>query len=578
MKANLVVPDIRDNYIENLLTAYGIQDLEKYLNPTFESIQNPEDFNNIKEGAELLINSCNNKEKILLIVDCDCDGFTSAAIFYQYVKRIWPDIDIEYRLHEGKQHGLEDHIDWIESNPVYGLIVLPDSSSNDKEYHDRLLQYGMKCLILDHHITDVELSDNAVVINNQLSEKYLNKDLTGAGVVYQFCRYLDSVLDKNYANDYIDLAALGIDGDMGSLLNIENRTILDYGFKNINNFFFKCLIDKQSYSMGGKITPISVAFYIVPLINAMIRVGTMAEKERMFLAFIDGQYMVPSNKRGAKGTLEMVAVESARECTNARNHQNKFKEEMVEKLSKKIDDENLLKNKILFIRLEDDMDFPSELNGLVCMNLVSKYKRPTIVARLNKDGEIKGSARGLNQSELESFKNFLTDSGFFMYAQGHDNAFGVGIEDRELDEFHKYANDALKDINFNESVYDVQFAREGKDLDINDIIEISDTYSNIWGTDVPEPLIYIKKIRITPKDIQIMGKNQDTLKITYNGIAYMKFHAKEMIAELSKCEGNMELEFIGRGNINEWGGRKTPQIFIDNYNIVQLKDNNILDF
>ena len=115
MKANLVVPDIRDNYIENLLTAYGIQDLEKYLNPTFESIQNPEDFNNIKEGAELLINSCNDKEKILLIVDCDCDGFTSAAIFYQYVKRIWPDIDIEYRLHEGKQHGLEDHIDWIEN-------------------------------------------------------------------------------------------------------------------------------------------------------------------------------------------------------------------------------------------------------------------------------------------------------------------------------------------------------------------------------------------------------------------------------------------------------------------------------
>ena len=67
-------------------------------------------------------------------------------------------------------------------------------------------------------------------------------------------------------------------------------------------------------------------------------------------------------------------------------------------------------------------------------------------------------------------------------------------------------------------------------------------------------------------------------RITYNGIAYMKFHAKEMIAELSKYEGNMELEVIGRGNINKWGGRKTPQIFIDNYNIIQLKDNNILDF
>ena len=135
MKANLVVPDIRDNYIENLLTAYGIQDLEKYLNPTFESIQNPKDFNNIKEGAEVLINSCNNKEKILLIVDCDCDGFTSAAIFYQYVKRIWPDIDIEYRLHEGKQHGVNDCMDYIKTIPEKSVdLILTDPPYNIAQY------------------------------------------------------------------------------------------------------------------------------------------------------------------------------------------------------------------------------------------------------------------------------------------------------------------------------------------------------------------------------------------------------------------------------------------------------------
>jgi single-stranded-DNA-specific exonuclease len=71
--------------------------------------------------------------------------------------------------------------------------------------------------------------------------------------------------------------------------------------------------------MNNVVTPMSVAFYIVPMMNAMIRVGTMEEKQRLFRALIDGHEKIPCNKRGAKGTLEEAAVESLRECTNARS-------------------------------------------------------------------------------------------------------------------------------------------------------------------------------------------------------------------------------------------------------------------
>lgn len=435
--------------------------------------------------------------------------------------------------------------------------------------------YGIPCLILDHHLTDVAISSNAVVINNQLSENYTNKDLTGAGVVYQFCRYVDTQYMTNYADDFIDLAALGIDADMGSLLNIENRYILLKGFSNIRNFFFQTLVEKQSYSMGGKITPINVAFYIVPMINAMIRVGTMAEKTRLFMAFIDGMHMIPSNKRGAKGALEMVAIESARECTNARNHQNKFKEEAVAKLEKYIAEQNLLDNKILFIRLDDDMKFPSELNGLVCMQLAAKYNRPTIVARLNDEGIDKGSIRGLNQSALTSFKDFLTASGLCEYVQGHDNAAGIAIEDRNLRALHEYANKELADVDFNESFYNANFVRNASDGDINAIIYDVARYDNIWGTNVPEPLIYIKNILISQRNIQIMGRNQDTLKITYKDTVYIRFHAKDMINELSQHDGPINLEIIGRANLNEYMGNTTPQLFIENY---EIKQSTIFDF
>ena len=67
---------------------------------------------------------------------------------------------------------------------------------------------------------------------------------------------------------------------------------------------------------------------------------------------------------------------------------------------------------------DDDDNFPSVLNGLVAMQLSAKYKKPTIVARLNDEGYVRGSARGLNASELVSFKDFLNSTGLFEYTAG----------------------------------------------------------------------------------------------------------------------------------------------------------------
>lgn len=337
---------------------------------------------------------------------------------YLYIKDWFPDTKITYVLHEGKQHGLQDHIQEITEKEQYGLVILPDASSNDEVYHDNLKELNIPVLVLDHHILETEVSSNAVIINNQSSENYTNKALTGAGVVWQFCRYIDSQINEDFAQKYIDLAALGVIGDMGSVAEIENRFIIVNGLASVKNFFFKTLIDKQSFSMGGRINPTTVAFYIVPMINAMIRIGTQDEKVRLFEAFIDGKKEVESNKRGEKGQKTLLALESARECTNAKAKQNKIKDKVVEDLEIKIYKYGLLDNKILFIRLDDDDIFPSELNGLVANQLANRYNHPTIVARLNDEGYIRGSARGLNNSELENFKDFVIDSNLVEYALG----------------------------------------------------------------------------------------------------------------------------------------------------------------
>lgn len=585
MKYNLINENFADNYAVNLMRSRGIADLEQYKKPSREFLSSPNNLRNIAAAAGLYIRVVTQGGRVLIVVDSDNDGYTSAAITYQYTKRLNPECHVDYWLHDGKQHGLADHIDKLmDADCQYDLIILPDSSSNDAKYHDMLEEIHVPCLILDHHITDEKLSYNAIVVNNQLSPNYENKELTGAGVVYQFCRYIDGVLGHDWADDYLDLAAWGIIGDMGSVLDMENRYIIYTGLskEHIKNDFLKCLLNKQAYSITGKaagtvtwddivakVNPISIAFYIVPLVNAMIRVGTMPEKERLFMAFIDGSQMVPCNKRGAKGTMERVDIESTRECTNAKAKQDKTKLEVVEKLEAKIFKHDLLENKILFVRLEDTDRFPSELNGLIAMQLAAKYKKPTIVARLNDQGFDRGSARGMNQSELRDFREFLLGSGMFEYAQGHANAFGISIPDDKLREFHDYANEALKDIDFGENVYDVNFVRSGEDADLTNLIIDLASQNGIWGQNNAEPTVCVEHIYVSPRDVRIMGSNQDTLKIEYNGISYLKFKAGNLISEINKypANANLELTIVGRCNINEWGGRKSPQMFIDDYEI-----------
>ena len=577
MKCKLVNKDIRENYTNELLMERGLnpEELQYFLDvPDSSALQNPLGLDYIEQAGALFENmtAATNMDTIAVVVDSDVDGFTSAAIFIQYLRKWNTVVNIVPILHKGKGHGLSDtYDDVINAHPSY--VVLPDAGSNDFEYIESICNdfEGIEFLILDHHIVepDTHFSDHAIIVNNQLSPEYKNKDLCGAGVTWQFCRYFDSIKGTSYADEYIDLAALGIVSDMMSMLSLENRYIVHTGFAHINNYFFKALCEKQSFSMGGKVNPISVAFYITPLINAMIRAGAEDEKQRCFQAFIDGHALVPSQKRGAKGTLEEVAIESARECTNARAKQNRVLDKAVEELEIKIAKHDLLENKILFVRLEEDDQFPSELNGLVAMKLSAKYKKPTIVARLNDEGEIKGSSRGLNESELTSFKNFMDESGYFTFTAGHDNACGIGILDKNLAAFHEYANKELANVDFGESWYEVNFERIAADSDIEDLIYDITGHEDIWGQGNPEPLIHIKDINITKNDVQIMGKNADTVKITKFGIAYMKFHAKEFIEELSKYP-EVKLEVVGRANLNEWMGHYTPQIFISNY---QIEDN-----
>ena len=155
----------------------------------------------------------------------------------------------------------------------------------------------------------------------------------------------------------------------------------------------------------------------------------------------------------------------------------------------------------------------------------------------------------------------------------HDNACGIGILDKNLAAFHEYANKELTNVDFGENWYEVNFERAAAEKDIRDLIENLSAHEDIWGQHNDEAMIHITDLNITPSDIRILGKNQNTVKIEKFGIAYMFFRCKDRLDEFKKFS-EMKIDLVGRANMNFFAGTYTPQIFVNDFEITD----NILGF
>ena len=590
MKYQLLCP-VNPQYsaIEQVLTNRGIphDTIYHYLNTTDNDINSPLAFgeDKLKAAARLLIQCISENKKALVVVDSDCDGFTSAGLLINYLHDLfpgWVELYLKYFIHDGKQHGLSDCVNFASD---YDLIILPDSSSNDYEYHHQLANGGCTgIIVLDHHEAE-SLSEYAIIINNQLSN-YPNKELSGVGVTWQFCRYLDNLLQTHYADKYLDLVALGNMADMMSLKSIETKHLILKGFedKNILNPFIFEMAQKNKFSLGDKITPMGAAFYIAPFVNAMVRSGTQEEKDLLFRSIIKHEAfkMVPSTKRGHMiGEQERVVDQAVRTCTNVKNRQTRAQDAGLEFLEHMIEEQNLLKNKVLLFLLEPGQ-IDRNIAGLIANKFMAKYQRPCCIltkvvenvretySSYIEDVSYQGSARGYDKSGITNFKDICAGAPGVLFAEGHQGAFGLGIKSYNINDFIQYTNEALKDMS-SEPIYYVDYIYNGEDVNPQNILDIAEL-EDLWGKDMDESLIAIKNLKVTKEMVVLMSPDKKpTLKITLpNKVALIKFNSNQEEYESLLSEGYISIDIIGRCNKNVWNNYITPQIFIENYEIIGM--------
>lgn len=580
MKYELIKNSANDinHLMQTVLNNRGITNIEEFMKSNKEDLEQNSysDLNNIDIGVQTLLKHIKNKDMISLVVDPDVDGICSSATLYNYLQVVTkeenlPKINWNIVTHSGKGHGLSED---IEIDPHTKLIITPDGGSNDFEQHKKFKDADIDVLVIDHHVVDKE-SENAIIINNQTSEKYKNKAFSGVGIVYRFLQAIDDELFTSHANDYLDLVALGNISDVMDTSDYETRYFIQQGIlqENLVNPFLKILVKKTGVDVAGDferyIYPIDVSFKIAPLVNALLRLGTVEEKEKLFTCFISPEEDLSTRKGICKEIINIMQ--------GYKESQDEEKQKLLEDVSNSISEEDL--NCPVLIIDVTNLVSNTEIVGLTAMNLASKYKRPVMMGTQNtKKGILGGSLRVNNGFPDINFKDTIIKSGLVPFAQGHQQAAGFSFPLSNKEKLQQY----FRDIYGNEvlqSEHIVDFIISNiSDIAPSDFFLIQ-TYKNLWGKGIEEPTFVIENIPFYPMNLDVLGKKSDTVKYTYSKIEFMFFRcsSEEQILRIANGKDydpkkQYTITVVGKLGISSFAGRTKNQMIVDDYEINEAKN------
>lgn len=568
------------NVMKEVLHNRGIDDYNTYLNLDDSVVIPYEKLDNIHEAVDCFMKNYNNKQTITVLVDSDPDGYCSASMMYNYIKQLDSEYPIDYKMHNrAKSHGLDDVIDELVIDEPHFLII-PDAGTNDIAECKTLKEKGWDILILDHHEQE-KANPYALIVNNQISADYSNKDFCGAGVVYKFLQALDNETWNELADTYLDLCALANISDVMDIRSFETRRIINVGLANINNKCLEAFIKAQDYSMNGKVNIHNVQWYITPVLNGMIRIGSSEEKELLFRAFIETnesfEYKTRARKDKPSETIqESIYDRAARLSKNAKSRQDKIKEKCVAQLIKMADTVPET-DKTIVLDTSDIVD--NRLTGVVAIKIAEKYNKPCILLNKFFDKKSKkimfgGSARNVNHSPIESFKDVVNETKSFEWGKGHAQAFGINMELDKLENARSELNSLLQDVVY-DSTYNVDFIFKQSDVNIPNISDMT-KFDDIIGQGIEEPMIAIENIRVSRSQFEIFGKNEDTISFMVNDIKFIQFKCKdgnklyEWINDTWCEDDEIIITIVGKPSINDYQGIKTYQIIIEDINVIDM--------
>lgn len=549
----------------------GDENIQMYLHGTINDLHDGMLMKDMDKAVDILLEKIREDKKIRIIGDYDIDGINATYILLEGIRALGGEVDIDIpdRMKDG--YGLNRNLIDRAFDAEVDTIITCDNgiaASEEIAYGKTL---GMTIIVTDHHeVPYEEIGEekqyilppaDAVVDPKQEDCHYPFKGLCGAAVAYKLVETLFNVMGKDVEDvDYLmENVAIATVGDVMDLTD-ENRIFVKQGLemlKRTQNLGLKALIECTGVDLN-RLSAYHIGFVLGPCLNASGRLDT------------------------AKRALELLCARTRKEADilagdlKALNDNRKDMTAIaVEEAICQIEESSLKEDRVLVVYLPECHE---SLAGIVAGRVRERFYKPTFILTKAEEG-VKGSGRSIESyhmyEELNKCKGLLTKFG------GHKLAAGVSMEEENVDVFRKMLNENATltedDLTAKVSI-DMQLPLQYVSERLVDELELLEPF----GKGNTKPIFVEKNIEILKG--AILGKNRNVMKMqvcdeqgvtmdamyfgdierftTYLNSKYGEGKVQQM---LQGYRTGMKLAFTFYPTVNEYMGRRSLQIVIQNY-------------
>ena len=450
------------DFLEAVCRARGCQtkqETEEFLQelpPIFNPIAQLPDY---QKAEERLLRAIQQKERIVIFGDYDCDGITALVQMVHLLETAkhealhWfiPDrMEDDYGL---TQSAVEKCLAAFQPQ----LLIAVDCGSSSQKTIQFLKERQVDCIVIDHHSIEshaklhpayAHLNPKSYLLTNEALKL---TELSAAGLVFLFCEQFTKAAridwwDKDRA---LILAGFGTVVDVMPLRHI-NRALIKHSLYLANQSEIlkriPGLLALKKISATQHITVQTYSFQWGPRLNATGRLEEATCSVQLLLS---------------KNLPQALAL--AEKC-NSFNLERKTIQKKIEESAFQQAEELLSQNPDTPILVLSHKEWHPGVVGIVASRVKERWVRPAILCGWHESaGYWKGSGRGLEPYDLGAEIKRALEQGLVLKGGGHRAAAGLTLNPDQFETFREWLNKncsvALKDFQF---AHEVLAEVEGK--------------------------------------------------------------------------------------------------------------------
>lgn len=399
--------------------------LRAFLDPTAYTPTPADHLPDLALAVQVLAQAIRAQQLIGVWGDFDVDGQTATAALVQAIRALGGTVIYRIPVRASESHGIK--VPFLRPFLAQGVRVLLTCDTGITAYEaiDEARAQGVTVLVTDHHTLGEHLPNAHAVVNPQrLPPGHPLRALPGVGVAYKLIEALYAHFGRAEAENYADLAALGIVADVAQQV-ADTRHLLQCGLERLRR---APRLGLRAMSEAGKFDLASldeqtIGFQIAPRLNAM---GRLADANPM----VD--------------LLTTTDLTTARTLAAQLEGMNQKRRELTEQVTQAAirlieADPAVLDDWAALVLAE--RGWPAGIIGIVANRLAERFGKPTVLFAL--EGDLaRGSARSVDGVDITAA--IAACAPWLTHFGGHPAAAGLGLPANHVDHFRRALSAAVQ--------------------------------------------------------------------------------------------------------------------------------------